>query len=307
LPANSVIGVDVGGTKILAGVVGRNGDVITSRETPTPTGSEEAFLHGLEEAIEALAGLGDGIRGVGLGMPSLIDQRSGAAVASVNIPLAGVSIRQRISDRFKLPVGLDNDANAAAIAEWAYGAGRGTTDLVMLTIGTGVGGGLILDGHLYRGSTGAGAELGHIVIQHDGPPCQGSCTGRGHLEALVSGGAANRVARELLGPDADSRDLLEQARAGHAEATAALDRMGRYLGSGIGSLVNIFEPELVVVGGGFGVVAADLLLPPAREVLAREVLAPTRERVRVELAQLGPEAGLVGAALVGFEAADGHL
>ena len=209
-----MIGVDVGGTKILAGVVGRDGAIVRSRETPTPTGSEEEFLAGLETAIAEVAGDGDGIAGVGLGMPSLIDQQAGAAVASVNIPLAGVSIRERISRRFGLPVGLDNDANVAAFAEWAFGAGRGTRDMVMLTLGTGVGGGLILDGRLYRGATGAGAELGHIVIVHDGPPCQGSCTGHGHLEALVSGGAAWRVAREVLGPDGTPNEMLARAREG---------------------------------------------------------------------------------------------
>ena len=307
MPANSVIGVDVGGTKILAGVVGRDGDGVRSRETPTPTGSEEEFLRGLETAIEAVAEGGDGIAGVGLGMPSLIDQQAGEAVSSVNIPLAGVSIRERISQRFGLPVGLDNDANAAAVAEWAFGSGHGTRDMIMLTLGTGVGGGLILDGRLYRGATGAGAELGHIVIVHDGPPCQGSCTGHGHLEALVSGGAAHRIAREVIGPGATPQNLLEGARTGDGDAARAVDLMGRHLGSGIGSLANIFEPELVVIGGGFGAVAAELLLPPAREVLAREALVPTRDHVRIELARLGPEAGLVGAGLVGFEAADGLL
>ena len=307
MPADSVIGVDVGGTKILAGVVDRDGNVIRRRETPTPTGSQEDFLTGLEEAIGTLLVDRDGIFAVGLGIPSLIDQRSGAALSSVNVPLAGVPIRERMADRFSLPVALDNDANAAAVAEWAVGAGRGTRDLVMLTLGTGVGGGLILGGRLYRGSTGGGAELGHMVVVHGGPPCQGTCTGHGHLESVVSGGAAHRVARELLGPEADARELLARARAGEVPASEAVAEMGRYLGSGIASLVNIFEPELVVLGGGFTAAASDLLLPPAREVLAIEGLAPPRDSVRVEVARLGVEAGLVGAALVAFEAADGGV
>jgi glucokinase len=303
--SNSVIGVDVGGTKILAGIVDRSGEVLVSRETPTPTDSQEAFLTGLEHAVESLLVEEDGIRGIGLGIPSLIDQRSGAAIASVNIPLAGVPIRDRMARRFSLPVGLDNDANAAAIAEWDCGAGRGTQDMVMLTLGTGVGGGLIVAGRPYRGATGAGAELGHMVVLDGGPPCQGTCTGRGHLEALVSGGAANRVASELWGHTGDSRLLLERARSGHREAVQAITDMGHHLGSGIASLVNIFEPELVVLGGGFATAAADLLLPPARETLAFQALAGLRERVRVESALMGAQAGLVGAALVGFEAADG--
>lgn len=307
MSANSVIGVDAGGTKILAGVVDRDGNILSARETPTRTGSEDAFLAGLEQVIGGLLAEADGVRAVGLGIPSLIDQRAGTAVTSVNVPLEGVPIRERMSRRFALPVGLDNDANAAAIAEWAVGAGRGTSHMVMLTLGTGVGGGVIIDGRPFRGSSGAGAELGHMVIEHDGPPCQGTCRGRGHLEALVSGGAANRLARSVLGASSDSRDLLARARAGEEDAARAVDQMGRYLGSGIASLVNVFEPELVVLGGGFAGAAGDLLLPPAQEVLAREALPPGRDRVRIELAQLGVESGLVGAALVAFEALDGRL
>jgi glucokinase len=303
--SNSVIGVDVGGTKILAGVVDRSGEVLIARETPTPTGSQEEFLEGLEEAIQSLLDDQDGIRAVGLGMPSLIDQRSGSAVASVNIPLAGVPVRDRMAARFWLPVGIDNDANAAAIAEWDCGAGRGTRDMIMLTLGTGVGGGLILDGRPYRGATGAGAELGHIVVLDGGPPCQGTCTGHGHLEALVSGGAANRIARELWGDDADSRELLARAREGDEPAVSAVTDMGRHLGSGIASLANIFEPELVVLGGGFAGAASDLLIPPARASFDVEALVGIREHVRIEPAILGVQAGLVGAAMVAFEAADG--
>jgi glucokinase len=307
VPANSVIGVDVGGTKILAGVVDRHGNVVCTRETPTPTASEEDFLAGLDHVIDALLVKRDGIGAIGLGIPSLIDRRSGAALSSVHIPLAGMPIRERMAERFSLPIGLDNDGNAAAIAEWSLGAGRGTRDMIMLTLGTGIGGGLILDGRPYTGATGAGAELGHIVVQHGGPPCQGTCTGHGHLEAVVSGGAARRITREVLGDDHDTRDLLSQARAGEEPAAEAVARMGRSLGSGIASLVNIFEPELVVLGGGFASAASDLLLPPALEVLAVEGLAPPRDHVRVELARLGVEAGLVGAALLAFEAAEGGL
>jgi glucokinase len=305
VPDNSVIGVDVGGTKILAGIVDQDGNVVQSSVTPTPTRSEAAFLAGLEGAIAALLDEreeGDGVSAVGLGLPSVIDQRSGSALSSVHVPLAGVPIRERIADRFGIPVELDNDGNAAAIAEWSIGAGRGTNHLVMLTLGTGIGGGLILDGRPYRGATGGAAELGHIVIQHGGPPCQGTCTGHGHLEALVSGAAAHRVARELLGPGATAHELIALARAGDPPAAAALDAMGRYLGSGIASLVNVFEPELVVLGGGFCSAALDLLLAPALEVLAVDGRRPSSERVRVEPAQLGVEAGMVGAALVALGA-----
>lgn len=293
-----MIGVDVGGTKILAGVVERDGTVVESRERPTPVESEEALLAGLVEAIEELR---DGsVVAVGFGVPSRIDQRAGIAVGSVNIPLAGVALRDTMRERLGLPVGMDNDGNAAAIAEWVAGAGRGASDLVMVTLGTGVGGGLILCGRPYRGAIGAGAELGHMVIVHDGKRC--GCGGFGHLESYVSGKAADEAAQEAFGPDADAHLLLRLAGEGDANATGLLAEIGRKLGSGIASLVNIFDPELVVIGGGFGGAAGERLLGPAREMVAREALSPSRELVRIVPGELGPEAGMIGAALVGFEA-----
>ncbi len=295
-----VIGVDLGGTKILAGVVDRESRVVKRVERPTPVSSTADLLEGLDAVVGELLAEGE-VAALGFGIPATIDQKRGLAVIAPNLPLADFDFRDRMQERFGLPVGIDNDANAAAIAEWAIGAGRGTKDMVMLTLGTGIGGGLILDGRPYRGSVGAAAELGHIVIEHDGPPCQGVCTGRGHLEALASGTAAGKAAREVIGPQADAHDLVRQAREGDEAARAALEEIGRKLGSGIGSLVNIFNPELVVIGGGFAA-AGDLVLDPAREVMRREALVPARDLVRIVPAQLGPEAGLAGAALVAFEA-----
>jgi len=301
LGEDRVIGVDLGGTKILAGLVDREGTVERRREYPTPLASEAELFAGLDVAVGDL--LDERVVALGFGIPSTIDQRTGRAVTSVNIPLAGVDFRARMAERFDLPVGIDNDANAAAIAEWAVGAGRGTRYMVMLTLGTGVGGGLILDGRPYRGSVGAAAELGHMVIEHDGRPCQGTCTGRGHLESYATGLAAGIAAREAFGPAVDAHRLVRLAREGDRTAIEILDGIGRRLGSAIGSLVNIFDPELVVIGGGFAA-AEDLLLEPAREVMRREALPPGRDTVRIVRAQLGTAAGLVGAGLVAFEALD---
>jgi len=298
----SVIGVDLGGTKILAGVVDRESRVLRRVEHPTPVSSQAELLSRLDAVVEELLS-DDGVAALGFGIPSTVDQVRGRAVFSTNLPLTDLDFRDRMKERFGLPVGIDNDANAATIAEWVVGAGRGTRHMVMLTLGTGIGGGLILDGRPYRGSVGAAAELGHIVIQHDGPPCQGVCTGRGHLEVLASGTAAGKVARELLGPEANAYDLVRKAQDGDVAAVEALAEIGRKLGSGIGSLVNIFNPELVVIGGGFAA-AGDLVLDPAREVMRREALEPARDLVRIVHAELGPEAGLVGAALVAFETLD---
>jgi glucokinase len=297
-----VIGVDLGGTKILAGVVDRDGTVERRRELPTPLDSQDELLEGLAGAVSDV--LEGDVAALGFGIPSTIDQRSGKAVTSVNIPLADLDLRGAMHERFGLPVGIDNDANAATLAEWAHGAGRGTRHMVMLTLGTGVGGGLILDGKPYRGAIGAGAELGHMVIDLDGPPCQGACTGRGHLEVLASGHAATTAAMERFGPAADAHRLVRLANEGDSDAFAILAEIGSRLGAGMVSLVNIFNPELIVVGGGFAA-AGDLLLEPARERVVREALSPARELVRIVRAELGTAAGLVGAGLVAFEALDG--
>jgi glucokinase len=294
-----VIGVDVGGTKILAAVVTREGAIEARVERPTDVSSQEALLAQFDGAVEELRGEHPDVAALGFGLPSRIDQRAGRAIASVNIPLAGIDLRDLMRERHGLPVGIDNDANAAAIGEWQAGAARGASHVVMLTLGTGVGGGLILDGRPYRGSTGSGAELGHIVLELDGPDCP--CGGRGHLEAFATGGAATVAARALYGPGSDARDLVERARGGEDEAVEALARIGRYLGAAIASFVNVFEPELVVVGGGFGE-AGELLLAPAREVVARDGLTPARDTVRIVEAQLGTDAGVIGAGMIGFEA-----
>jgi glucokinase len=175
----------------------------------------------------------------------------------------------------------------------------------MLTLGTGVGGGVIAGGKPFRGWNGAGAELGHVVIVHDGRPCQGACTGRGHLEAYVSGTAVTAAAREAFGPSADAHRLVRLANEGDAQAAELLAEVARYLGSGLGSFANVFGPRLFVLGGGFGVAGFEHLRGPAEEVMRREALEPMRSTVRLVKAELGTAAGLIGAAFVGFEAADG--
>jgi glucokinase len=177
-------------------------------------------------------------------------------------------------------------------------------DLVMLTLGTGVGGGVVSGGKPFRGRNGEGAELGHVVIVHDGRPCQGACTGRGHLETYVSGSAATTAAREAFGPSADAHRLIRLANEGDEQAKELLEEVAGYLGSGIGSFVNVFAPQLVLLGGGFGVAAFDYLCGPAEEVARREALEPMRSSVRLAKAELGTAAGLIGAAFVGFEALD---
>jgi glucokinase len=308
-----VIGVDLGGTKLLAGVIDDDGVVIRRTVRPTEKDSEDELLTELEGAIAEFAD--EDVGAIGVGIPSTIDQRVGRAVSSVNIPLTDVDLREHLGSRFGLPAAIENDANAAALAEHRFGAGRGTRHMIMLTLGTGVGGGLILDGQLYRGAVGAAGELGHITLDIDGPPCFGACAGRGHLEALASGTATDRLADELAtshpegdlgraaaeGMNVDARLAVDLAAHAPGDARTLLEQVGSRLGEGIASLVNVFNPEVVVLGGGFAR-AGELLFEPARRVVAERALVPARDLVRVVPALLGPEAGLIGAGLVGFEA-----
>ena len=295
------IGVDLGGTKILAGVVTRDGEILRRHERATPHDSQDSVVRELEAAVQEL--LEADVGAVGFGVPSPIDQVLGVVVECVNLPLRDFALREHMATRFGFPVGLDNDANAAAIGEWRVGAGRGADDLVMLTLGTGLGGAVIAGGRPFRGSRGTGIELGHVVIVHDGRRCQGGCRGRGHLEPYVTGLAATEAAREAFCPTADARRLIQLAAEGDETARGILAEMGRHLGSGMGSFVNIFAPELIVIGGGFGVASWDYLIPAAEEVLQREALRPMRDQVRVAPAELGTAAGLIGAAFVAFDAA----
>jgi glucokinase len=303
--ATRVIGVDVGGTKILAGLVGPAGEVERQYETETPLESTEALLHGLDTAVEAL--MDERVEAVGFGVPSRIDKGAGQVISSVNIPLVGVPLRDRMRERWDLPCGLDNDANAATIAEWKAGAGRGTSEMAMLTLGTGVGGGLILDGRPYNGGTGAAAEVGHMVVEFGGRRCQGSCMGRGHLEAHCSGHAARLLAQEAFGPAADAHLLMRLAGEGDPTALGILHGIGCRLGAAIGTLANLFNVERVVIGGGFGAAAWDYLIEPARDVARQEALEPGRSMLEIVPAELGTRAGVVGAGFVAYGALDAAL
>ena len=300
MSSQRVIGVDLGGTKILAALLDRDGTVHDRCKLPTPTGSQQELLAAIEAAVAQL--FDDGVGAIGCGVPSVLDRRTGVALDSTNIPLAGVALGERLSARFGIPVAVENDGNAAALAEWKQGAGTGVDDLVVLTLGTGVGGGVVLDRALLR----AWLELGHTVVVAFGPPCQGSCTGRGHLEAVASGNAADRAAEALWGPGSTAEQLVERAGAGDSGALEALASIGRLLGAAIGSFVNAFGAQLVIVGGGFGSAASEFLFEPALEVARREAVPPAREGLRIVKAALGPDAGLIGAGLVAFAELDGE-
>ena len=283
-----VIGVDLGGTKVLAGVVDADGTVHETVERPTVTTSQAALLDELATLVRELPL--DGIAGLGFGIPSRIDHVHGVALGAVNIPIRDVRFADEMQQRLGLPVEMENDASCAAFAEFKLGAGRGIDDLLMLTLGTGVVGGVVSGGQLFRAYT----ELGHVVIVEDGEPCQGACSGRGHLEAYCSGTAAGKLAKRVPGPGATARDLVGQEH-------PVLGEIGHHLGVAIGSLVNIFGSTRVVIGGGFGIAAFAHLVAPARRAVLREALAPSGQSLEIVRAELGGDSGLIGAGLVALE------
>ncbi len=313
-----VIGVDIGGTKLNAGAIDERLEVHHRVQVAVPAHSQAAVLDALADAVtQVRAASPEPPQAVGFGIPSLIDQERGVPVVSINLDLAGVPFAAVMSERLGLPVFVDNDANVALLAEARHGAARGARHAAMLTIGTGIGGGLLFNGEIYRGAIGAAAELGHMVIDIDGPPCQGNCPNHGCLETMASGTA---LAREgLRVAEAMPQSALGEALAQGREITGALvtelahdgDKpsrdlialIGTRLGVGLGNIVNMLNPEVIVIGGG--VIAADeMLLAPARAVVAERALPPSRDVVRIVRAVFGAEAGMVGAAAFAFDEID---
>jgi glucokinase len=307
MSGGETIGVDLGGTKMLIGVLEGTDVLYESREASTGQGEDELVELLVREVNEAREARPDAVA-VGLGIPATIDHDAGVAVSAVNLPLDDLPIRDLVSERVGLPVFVDNDGNVAALAEYLYGAAKGKPHMVMLTVGTGIGGGLILNGEVYRGSTGAGAELGHTVIQADGPPCQGNCPNHGCVESLASGTALGREGAAVAesSPDSalgrllaagekiDGRAVTEAALAGDETAIGVFELIGGRLGVACSSFANIFQPDAIVVGGGV-IAAGELLLEPARRELRQRALTPMNRTPILE-ATLGNDAGMIGAA-----------
>ena len=309
----ATLGVDLGGTKMAVGVVDEARNVLHRSSGRTKGLQLDTLLDQLSAAMQAGIDACPEVEAIGLGVPSTIDRERAIAISSVNLPIVNIPIRDLIAERLGLPVYLDNDANLAMLAEHRFGAARGATNALMLTIGTGIGGGIIMDGELYRGSTGAGAELGHVVIDQAGPPCQGNCPNRGCVETLASGTALGRegslaaqshpnsaLGQALAtGVEIDGKVVTDAAIAGDGIAHEVVATIGRRLGVALSSLANIFEPDVIVIGGGASA-AGELLLEPARaEVETRSL--PPMNRTPVVAAELGPDAGMFGAAVLALE------
>jgi glucokinase len=311
--AAEAVGLDLGGTKLLTGVVDTDLNVLHESREKTTGASEQEVLDTIVEEIEEARAARPDVVAVGLGIPCTMDRERGVAINAVNLDITDVPIRDIVAKRTGLPVFVDNDANVAALAEHRFGAAKGAQNAVMLTIGTGIGGGVIIDGQLYRGSIGAASEPGHMVIDLNGPPCQGTCPNHGCIEALASGTALAREGTAKAGSHPGSalglalaregsvtgKTVTEAAMAGDQAAVEVMELVGMRLGVGLSSLANIFNPDVLVIGGGV-IVAGDLLLEPARHELRSRALPPMNE-TPVKEAQMGNDAGMIGAAEMALE------
>jgi glucokinase len=316
MTARRVIGVDLGGTKLLAGVVDPGLGVHHRTQRPVVGLDQQALLDVAVDAVtEGREAAGVEIEGVGFGLPVLMDRRGslGTAVVGVNTPLHDLAFADVMAERIGLPVFVDNDGNTSALAEHRAGAAHGASDAIVITLGTGIAGGLILGDELYRGAFGAAGELGHMVIELDGPPCHGQCPNHGCAEVYCSGTALVDEARRLgaIRPGSGLERLLrnatlagplvtELAHDGDAAAREAIELIGARLGVVIANVLNIFNPQIVVIGGGV-IAAGELVLAPARAVVAERVLPFLRESVPIVAARFGVEAGMVGAAALAFD------
>ena len=307
------IGIDVGGTNLKAGLVDQSGTILAVERTPLDFRGPESFadtLASLAKAVMASGGAAaQDVEYVGIGIPGAV--AGGDILYTANIPMKNVPLEKLFRQHLDLPVLLGNDADCAAVGEWSCGVGRGTKHFIVITLGTGVGGGMILNGKLYSGC-GAGGEVGHIVVQKDGVPC--NCGRRGCWEAYASATGLIRETTEAMKahPESllhqvaaqngavDGRTSFQAAEQGDETALAVCRSYAEYLASGLADLVNILHPEAVALGGGVAAAPEYLLLDPVREIVARECYARHVGQVpHIVRAELGNDAGIIGAAMLG--------
>jgi glucokinase len=307
----SVVGIDLGGTKLAGIRMDERGQILAREEAPTPE-EADAILGELVRLVGALADADT--KAVGVGAAGMVDFEAGTLRFSPNLPLRDVPIRDLVQERCSLPCVVDNDANAAGWGEFRFGAARGHDHVLLVTVGTGIGGALVIGGRLERGAHGFAAEIGHFIVEPNGPEC--GCGNRGCWEQVASGKALDRlavqeaardpsgqIARAAEGGEANGRHASRAAGEGDAAARGIFDEVGRRLGEGIAGLVNVLDPEIVVVGGGVAE-EGELLLEPARRAFRESVEAVDRRPdVPIVVAELGNEAGAMGAAALALDSA----
>lgn len=311
----AVLAIDIGGTKVAAGVVDTEGRIQARGEVPT------LAKEGLEPVLGRIVGLGRDllsrpevadvrVQRIGVGCAGPVDLKAGVVFNPPNLPgWVRVPLVNRIQQALGLPTILENDANAAALGEFRYGAGRGARSIVYMTVSTGVGGGIILDGKVWHGRRDAAGEIGHITVNPDGPLC--GCGNRGCLEAMSSGTSIARQAREMLAAGRETRlrevanptaaDVVRLTQAGDSVASEVWDQAIRYLAIGVAAVITILAPERIVIGGGVAK-AGDMLFEPLREHVRQRVKLVPVESVPILPATLGADVGVLGAAAVAMDA-----
>lgn len=294
---SKAIGVDIGGTKILSAVIDKEGNIIKSLRVPSEgkEGREKILSH-LYEAIEGV--LSNDIEGIGIGTAGQVDPDTGTIVtATPNLKdWAGTQLKNIIEERFKIPTYVDNDGNVAALGEWWAGGGKGARCLLCLTIGTGIGSGIVYNGKVFRGAKGVGAELGHMSIKYDGVKC--NCGGIGCIEAYASGPALIRKIQEKGKSIMTPEEVQRYAESGDKIVLEAIEEIGTLLGYAIVSFINIFNPDIILLSGGVSNLG-DFLIKPIRKIVDTYALPGGRD-VKITRAALGEQAGVVGASALVF-------
>ena len=311
----NAIGVDVGGTKIAAAVVTPEGEVLNEVRYPS-SGPKERLLSSMARSVNEVRD-GFEIGGICLAVPGTVSTVENKIIDAPNLhAIEGIPLKDELEERTGLTTTVENDANAAAWGEFRFGAGSEVSHLIFITLGTGVGGGVISHGVLLRGAQGAGGEMGHITIQATGPRC--GCGNHGCLEALASGTAIARRAREVASEEPDSalgqlaveravlgEDVAGLARQGDEAAISVLRETGVWLGIGLAGFVNVFNPEVIAIGGG-AARAGDLILDAARHEVRLRAMSPSRDLVEINEATLGAESGVLGAAALARNSSSGE-
>ncbi|ACD22098.1 ROK family protein [Clostridium botulinum] len=302
-----VVGVDLGGTKISTALSNLNGEVIS--QTTVPTNAHEGEIPVLNRIIDSVDKvIKDGgvtykdIKAIGIGSPGPLDAEKGVIIYTPNLPFKNFNLVDPLNKKFEVPVFLDNDANVATIGEFMFGAGRGAKNVLFFTVSTGVGGGAILDGKIYRGHTSNALEIGHMTVAPDGPRC--NCGNIGCVEATSSGTAIGKRGKEAIGSkvetslrkydDITSYEVFVEAAAGDPVCKDIIDNALNYLGIAVANAVSIFDPEVIIIGGGVSK-AGNIVFDTVRKVVDKRCFKSMAESVKIVPAGLGTDAGVVGA------------
>lgn len=303
---NYVIGIDLGGTKISGAISDLQGNILSQYTTPTlAEEGEDAVLNRIIKVIEKVMGDAnkgtDAIKAIGIGSPGPLDAKKGIIITTPNLPFENFALVEPIQKKFGIHTYLDNDANVAAIGEYVFGAGKGTKNMVFVTVSTGIGGGAIINGYIYRGNTCNALEIGHTTLVEDGPRC--NCGNYGCAEALASGTAIGKRAKEAIENGAKtsltnyekvtSYEVFVEAKKGDKVAADIIDKCLNYLGICIANIVNTFDPEMVIIGGGVSK-AGDIVFDKVKEVVNKRAFKAIAESCKIVPAGLGTDAGVIG-------------